>query len=277
MQPRAFPYWHIDAFADQAFGGNPAAVFMLDQWLADDHLAAIAAEMMLPATAFLVKQVDADPPRSFWDVRWFTPGAELMLCGHASLAAGHALMQHHEADAAHSSITLRSSKSGQIEIRRIGNDQGMGNYEVRLPAIATEPRAFPEAEALLGAQPLATYRNDARYNIMLFESEKQIRALAPDLAGLAKLGNHQFACTALGSATDIVSRVFVPGAGVDEDSVTGSAHAALTPYWAERLGRDRLSAHQASARGGDLTCCLEGDHVWLGGPCTTVAEGVFYL
>ena len=124
------------------------------------------------------------------------------------------------------------------------------------------------------------WRNDDRYNLFLFESEAQVRALTPDLRGLARLGDDQFICTAPGDTVDVVSRVFVPGAGVDEDSVTGSAHAVLTPFWAARLGRDRFTAHQASARGGDLICRLANEsgraQAWLGGDCVTVVEGTFY-
>jgi predicted PhzF superfamily epimerase YddE/YHI9 len=146
-----------------------------------------------------------------------------------------------------------------------------------LPAIPTERGRFDEAVALLGAQPQEVWLSQDRYGIYLFESEDAVRALAPDLRGLGALGDHQYVCTAPGSAFDVVSRVFVPGGGVDEDSVTGSAHAALTPFWAARLGRDGFTAHQASKRGGDLACRLENDRAWLGGPCVTVVEGNFYL
>ena len=152
-----------------------------------------------------------------------------------------------------------------------------GGYELALPAIATEPGEWPEAVALLGASPSEVWRSPDRYGIYLFDSEEQVRALDPDLRGLGALGDDQFICTAPGSRTDVVSRVFVPGGGVDEDSVTGSAHAALTPFWAARLGRDSFTAHQASRRGGDLACRLEGAFAWLGGDCVTVVEGRFYL
>ena len=141
----------------------------------------------------------------------------------------------------------------------------------------TEPGEWPEAVALLGGSPKEVWRSPDRYGIYLFASETEVRALSPDFKGLAALGDDQFICTAPGDRTDVVSRVFVPGAGVDEDSVTGSAHAALTPFWAARLGRERFTAHQASARGGDLVCRLEADRAWLGGHCVTVVEGTFYI
>jgi len=114
------------------------------------------------------------------------------------------------------------------------------------------------------------------YNLFLFAGETEVRALQPDFKGLGRLGGDQFICTAPGATSDVVSRVFVPGAGVDEDSVTGSAHAVLTPFWTARLGRPAFTAHQASARGGDLTCRLDGAQAWLGGSCATVVEGTFY-
>jgi predicted PhzF superfamily epimerase YddE/YHI9 len=130
---------------------------------------------------------------------------------------------------------------------------------------------------LLGAAPLETWRNPQGYDLFLYPDEATIRALEPDLRGLAKLGNNLFVCTAPGQRTDIVSRVFVPGGGVDEDPVTGAAHAVLTPFWAGKLGRDHFTAHQASTRGGDLTCRKDGNRAWLGGPCVTMVEGTFYL
>ncbi|HTM96853.1 MAG TPA: PhzF family phenazine biosynthesis protein, partial [Croceibacterium sp.] len=167
----------------------------------------------------------------------------------------------------------RTRQSGILEVRRMAG----GGYELALPAIPTGPGAWPEAILLLGDTPMEVWRSPDRYGVYLFDSETQVRALSPDFKGLAALGDDQFICTAPGDNADIVSRVFVPGAGVDEDSVTGSAHAVLTPFWATRLGRASFTAHQASARGGDLTCRLDGDMAWLGGHCVTVVEGTFYL
>ncbi|MEO1490063.1 MAG: PhzF family phenazine biosynthesis protein, partial [Pseudomonadota bacterium] len=150
-------------------------------------------------------------------------------------------------------------------------------YELSLPAIRSAPSEHPQAIALLGAEPESVHRSELGYNIFLYEDEAAVRALAPDIRGLERLGADQFICTAPGDTADVVSRVFVPGGGVDEDSVTGSAHAALTPYWADRLGRESFTAHQASERGGDLSLRLEGERAWLGGPCVTVVEGSFYL
>lgn len=259
------PYWHVDAFADRPFRGNQAAVMPLDEWLPDAVLQAIGEENMFAETAFLVKDGTGEAD---WELRWFTPACEIRLCGHATLASGHVLLGRDGGDR----ITFRTRRAGVLEVRR--SDAG---YELALPAIATTRAGWPEAVALLGAEPAEVWRNPDRYGIYLFESEEQVRGLSPDLRGLAALGDDQFICTAPGRDADVVSRVFVPGGGVDEDSVTGSAHAALTPFWAARLGRDSFTAHQASARGGDLACRLEGDRAWLGGPCVTVVEGAFYL
>lgn len=263
--PQKIPYWHVDAFASQPFGGNQAAVMVLDEWLPDDVLVQIGGENLFAETAFVVRDATGEAD---WELRWCTPTYEIALCGHATLASGHILLQRDGGER----ITFRTRKSGILEVVKAGD-----GYELALPAIHTAPGEYPEAVALLGATPLEVWRNDSRYNVFLFENEAAIRALDPDIRGLGALGTDQFICTAPGDSTDIVSRVFVPGGGVDEDSVTGSAHAVLTPFWAKKLGRDSFTAHQASQRGGDLTLRLEGDRAWLGGPCVTVVEGNFYL
>jgi len=262
------PYWHVDAFAASPFGGNQAAVMVLDEWLPDDVLVAIGAENLFAETAFVVRDSTGE---SDWELRWCTPTYEIALCGHATLASGHVLLTRDNGDR----VTFRTRKSGVLEVVKVGE-----GYELALPAIATLPdTAANQAEAirLLGAAPLEVVRSALGNNIYLYANEAAVRGLAPDIRGLEKLGSDQFIVTAPGEKTDIVSRVFVPGGGVDEDSVTGSAHAVLTPYWAARLGRDSFTAHQASERGGDLTLRLYGDRAWLGGPCVTVVEGSFYL
>jgi predicted PhzF superfamily epimerase YddE/YHI9 len=260
------PYWHVDAFAARPFAGNQAAVMPLDAWLPDATLQAIGEENNFAETAFVVRD---ETGAADWELRWFTPAMEIRLCGHATLASGHVLLGRDGGER----VTFRTRRAGILEVRR----KAGGGYELALPAIPTEPRDWPEAVALLGAQPREVWRSPDRYGIYLFASEGDVRALDPDLRGLGALGDDQFICTAPGTRTDVVSRVFVPGGGVDEDSVTGSAHAALAPFWAARLGRDSFTAHQASRRGGDLTCRLEGEQAWLGGGCVTVVEGTFYL
>ena len=259
------PYWHVDAFADRPFAGNQAAVMPLDRWLPDDVLQAIGEENNFAETAFTVPDTGGEAD---YELRWFTPTCEIRLCGHATLAAGHVLMARDGKDR----VTFRTRRAGLLEVRR-----SPAGYELALPAIPTQRDDWPEAVRLLGAEPREVWLNEERYGIYLFESEAQVRELAPDLKGLGALGDDQFICTAPGQDTDVVSRVFVPGGGVDEDSVTGSAHAVLGPFWADRLGRSEFTAHQASQRGGDLALRVDGDRVWLGGACVTVVEGQFLL
>lgn len=263
------PYWHVDAFADRPFTGNQAAVMILESWPDDAVLAAIGAENNFAETAFVVRDASG---AADWELRWFTPACEIRLCGHATLAAGHVLLGR---EPGRQDVTFATRRAGHLIVRRAGDA-----YELALPAIPTAEQAWPEAVAALGGPaPGRVFRNPDRYNVFLYASAAEVLALAPDMRALAALGDHQFICTAPAGpsdfGTDVVSRVFVPGAGVDEDSVTGSAHAVLTPLWAGLLGRAEFSAFQASARGGRLDCRLEGDSVWLGGRCVTVVEGRF--
>lgn len=260
----AIPFWHIDAFASAPFTGNQAAVMVFDNGFPDDEtMRRIGDENNFAETAFLVPHAGEDAD---WQLRWFTPEIEIGLCGHATLASGHAMLGASGA----AEVRFLTRKAGVLTVRRSAS-----GYEVALPLIATTPGGFDEAVAGLGAVPLAVNTSPGRYNVFLYDDEATVRALAPDIKALATLGDHQYICTAPGDRTDVVSRVFVPGAGVDEDSVTGSAHAVLTAYWTERLGRDSFTAHQASRRGGDLTCRRDGDVAWLGGDCVTILEGTF--
>ena len=259
------PYWHVDAFSEKPFGGNQAAVMVLDQWLPDDVLVKIAEENLFAETAFVVRDNSGEAD---WEWRWCTPTEEVRLCGHATLASGHVLLTRDGGDR----LTFRTRHSGTLEVMR-----GDNGYRLGLPCIVTERGEWANAAQLLGGEPLEVWRNPLGYDLFLYPDEAAIRALTPDLRGLAALGNNLFVCTAPGERTDVVSRVFVPGGGVDEDPVTGAAHATLTPFWTDRLGRDSFTAHQASERGGDLHCTRKGDRAWLGGPCVTVVEGTFIL
>lgn len=252
-------YWHVDAFAARPFDGNPAAVVLVEDWPDEWLLQAIAAETGLPATAFVA------PDRA---IRWFSPAGEIALCGHGALAAGHVLLEAEGGERA----AFRTRAGPAIEVVR-----DAGAYAVALPAILTRFADPGDAAHVLGARPLEVWCSDARHRILLFANEAAVRSLAPDLAALAAGANDQLICTAPGDRTDVVSRVFVGGPGAGEDAVTGSAHAALAPFWAPRLGRDRFTAHQASARGGDLDCRIEGPRVWLTGRCVTIARGALYL
>lgn len=262
---RALPYWHVDAFADRPFAGNQAAVMPLEDWLDDATLLAIAEENNFAETAFVVRDMSG---AADWELRWFTPAEEVRLCGHATLASGHVLLTREGGDR----VTFRTRKAGLLDVSRA--DAG---YELALPLIRTQPGEWAEAVALIGAPAQEVWLSPDRYGIYLFDSEDRVRALDPDLRGLRALGNDQFICTAPGRDTDVVSRVFVPGGGVDEDSFTGSAYAALTYFWTQRLGRDDFTAFQASRRGGQAICRREGEKAVLSGSCVTVVEGSFYL
>jgi PhzF family phenazine biosynthesis protein len=247
----------VDAFAERPFTGNPAAVVPLDAWPEDELLQAIAEENNLAETAFTVPvQGEAD-----YELRWFTPTVEVALCGHATLAAGHVLMKGDR-------IRFLTRKSGILEVTREA-----GGYALSLPALKGEPKPLPAIAAALGCEAKETLLHPNGYAVVVLDNEADVLALKPDFPALVREGGVLAIVTAPGTSTDVVSRVFAPAAGIDEDPVTGSAHAVLTPYWAERLGRDRFTAFQASSRGGHLSCRLEGDRAVLGGTCVTVIEG----
>jgi PhzF family phenazine biosynthesis protein len=260
------PYWHVDAFAGQLFGGNQAAVMLLEGWPADAVLQAIGAENNFAETAFVVRDASG---MADWELRWFTPTSEVALCGHATLASGHVLLGEHGGER----VTFRTRRAGVLEVRRDGE-----GYALDLPVTRVERRGDPALLAALGCEGevFHSVSGAEATAIVLLPDEAAVRALDPDMRLLGGI-DLMAICTAPGTAHDVVSRVFVPAWGVDEDSVTGSAHAALTPFWAERLDRASFTAHQASGRGGDLTCRLEGERAWIGGGCVTVVEGRFYL
>ncbi|CAN5277979.1 PhzF family phenazine biosynthesis protein [soil metagenome] len=255
------PFVQVDAFAHAPFTGNPAAVMPLDAWLPDATLQAIAAENNLAETAFTVPILN--DPDADYELRWFTPTVEAMLCGHATLASGHVLI-------AGDVVRFRTRHAGVLEVRRAED-----GYTLSLPAWPPEPKPLPELAAGMGGEVLETLWGSNHYAVFVYCDEAAIRALTPDLRALKVAGNILLIATAPGEATDIVSRAFVPGGGIDEDPVTGSAHSVIAPWWAERLGQTRFSAYQASARGGYLGCSVEGDRVVLSGQCRTVIEGLF--
>ncbi|WP_420141926.1 PhzF family phenazine biosynthesis protein [Sphingomonas sp.] len=262
----ALPIFQVDAFADRPFTGNPAAVMPLDAWLPDVTLQAIAAENNLSETAFVVRaDGDAD-----YDLRWFTPTNEVVMCGHATLASGHVLLTPGQA-----ALRFRTRKAGILEVARDG-----AGYRLSLPAWVPEPRPLPEVLAALGIDPDAvveTLWHPRHYAVVVVKDEAAVRACTPDLTALARLGGWLTIVTARGQTADIVSRAFAPSEGIDEDPVTGSAHAVVGPYWAGVLGKTAFTAYQASARGGHLDCRIEGDRVVLRGRCVTVIEGWFRL
>jgi PhzF family phenazine biosynthesis protein len=249
----------VDAFADRPFTGNPAAVVPLDEWLEDEVLQAIAEENNLSETAFTVPATDGEAD---YELRWFTPTVEVVLCGHATLASGHVLIGDRER------VRFSTRKAGRLEVARDGDA-----YSMSLPAYRPEPKPLPRVLAALGTEAAETLWHPGRYALVVLERESEVLALAPNFRALAAEGDILTIVTAPGSSADVMSRVFAPAAGIDEDPVTGSAHSVLTPYWSERLGRVDFTAYQASRRGGHIGCRLEGDRAILGGKCVTVVEG----
>jgi len=256
------PFFQVDAFAEEPLTGNPAAVMPLERWLDDTLMQAIAAENNLSETAFTVP---SERDGVDFDLRWFTPTAEVELCGHATIASGHILMTGN-------SVTF-STKSG---LMTVGRRDDLLELEMRAAKL-TEVHE-PELNAALGLDDgpvwLADGYNDAA--IIEVADEAAVRAAKPDFRALKNI-HRMPVVTARGQEYDVVSRVFVPYLGIDEDPVTGSAHAALVPYWTKRLGRSEFSALQASERSGVLRCRLDGDQAVLGGHCRTVIVGNFQL
>ena len=256
------PFFQVDAFADRPFGGNPAAVMPLDHWLDDSTMLAIAAENNLSETAFTVP---SESGKADYDLRWFTPTVEMDLCGHATLAAAHILI--------HGERVRFSTRSGILPVRRDGD-----LLLLDLPASPVEEGQVPGLLDALGLKDVPTFlgRGGNGSAIALLENEEQVRAVSPDFPVLRDI-DRLVMVTAPGDKQDVVSRVFAGYFGIDEDPVTGAAHTALVPFWAERLGRTRFSAFQASRRGGLIDCRLEGDRVVLGGRAVTVIEGHYQL
>lgn len=262
MPPTRQPFSQIDAFADRPFAGNPAAVCILPSARDAGWMQLVAREMNLAETAFVVPRPDG------YDLRWFTPGVEVELCGHATLASAHALWEEgHLAPG----VTARfHTRSGVLTA-----DQRDGRIWLDFPATpAVEGEAPPDLVQGIGVPLRWCGRTRFDYLVEL-EDEADVRALTPDLGRLAQLGTRGVIVTAAADpgAYHFVSRFFAPAAGIPEDPVTGSAHCALGPYWGAKLGRAALVGFQASARGGEVETRLAGDRVLLGGRAVTVIRG----
>ena len=255
------PFFQVDAFAERPFTGNPAAVMPLAEWLSDERMQAIAAENNLAETAFTVAS-EADTHD--YDLRWFTPTVEVNLCGHATLAAAHILL--------HGDKIRFATKSGILTVTR---DEDL--LKLDMPAAPVEPADLPDLLEALGADGETFLSPAGNGNtIVLLANEAAVMAVRPDFAALRTLP-YLVSVTAPGNDHAVTSRVFAAYHGIDEDPVTGSAHCALVPFWAERLGRTHFTALQASKRTGVLHCEHRGDRVILGGHCVTVIEGHFQI
>ncbi len=259
--------FQVDAFTEKVFGGNPAAVVPLGEWLPAETMQAIAMENNLAETAFFVPRFDRD-----YDLRWFTPAVEVPLCGHATLAAAWVLFNRLGVDG--DSVRFHT-RGGELSVLREGE-----MLLLDFPAQPPWPAEIGNVAAALspdepGIEPQAVLA--ASYAMAVLDCEESVLAARPDFARIAALDIPNLIITAPGNDSDFVSRFFAPGAGINEDPVTGSAHCLLVPYWAGRLGKNELFARQLSSRGGKLWCALEGDRVLMAGQAVPYLEGVIKI
>lgn len=253
------PIYQLDAFSDRVFAGNPAAVCPLAAWLPDATMQAIAAENNLAETAFFVGG------KGEYAIRWFTPALEAELCGHATLASAAVVMTHLEPELTR--VRFTTQRAGDLAVTRAGD-----TYLLDFPVWPSKPAVAPEGlERALGARPLEVLVGTRDYLCVLGDAVA-VQKLRPDFA-LLKAIDRPVIVTAEGTDCDFVSRFFAPGHGIDEDPVTGSAHCALIPFWAKRLGRTAMTARQLSARGGQLAVAIQGDRVAIGGQVAPYLEG----
>lgn len=257
------PIYQVDAFAEELFTGNPAAVVPLSQWLPDEVMQKIALENNLSETAFFIPEGDN------FALRWFTPAVEVILCGHATLATSHVIFNHLNYKGKE---ILFSSKSGQLRVMKDG-DLLVLDFPADNFTASPTPVGLEEA---LGEIPTEVYKGKTDY-LLVFSSQEVIAALRPDLRKIAELPVRGLICTAKGKDVDFVSRFFAPAAGVDEDPVTGSAHTTLTPYWSHRLGKKTMQAIQLSGRKGILRCEMAGDRVHIAGRAITYMIGNIFV
>jgi PhzF family phenazine biosynthesis protein len=265
MSALKIPMYQVDAFAGQIFSGNPAAICPLETWLPDAQMQAIAAENNLAETAFFVRN------GSGYKLRWFTPGVEVDLCGHATLATASVILN--DLTPGERSVSFET-KSGTLTVTRDGD-----LYVMDFPARPPQPCADACAGLIpaLGGKPEAVLA--ARDYFVVYSSEEELRALQPDMQGLMTVDRFAVIATAPGASSgfDFVSRFFAPAKGVPEDPVTGSSHCSLIPYWSKRLGKKKLHAYQASPRGGELWCEDRGERVSMSGKAVRFFEGTIFL
>lgn len=251
--------YQLDAFTDQLFSGNPAAVVPLTDWLPDEQMQQIATENNLAETAFYVKTEG----EANFHIRWFTPTVEVDLCGHATLATGYVVF--YLAEKVESDQVFFDSRSGMLKVCR--SDDGWLTLDFPIDSVQKANVQPPALLTSLNEKPLAVYKGKTDY-LLIYETQAQIEALEPDFREMSTVPARGVIVTAPGDAdsnVDFVSRFFGPQSGIDEDPVTGSAHTTLTPYWAEQLGKTELTARQLSQRGGYLRCKLNGERVDISG------------
>lgn len=255
--------YQADAFTDKQFSGNPAVVCPLDKWLKPATMQSIASESSLAATAFYVKKGKG------YDIRWFSPIAELHLCGHATLASAHVLFNHEDYK---SKEIVFNSSSGQLKVTREGKF-----ITLNFPADKLERVKTPgELMIALNIRPVECFKGKMDY-MLVYKSESDILKLKPNFSAMSLLKARGVICTAKGTKADFVSRFFAPLHGINEDPVTGSAHTTMVPYWSDILGKKKLNAIQLSERRGNLKCTYLGDRVELSGQARTYMTGTIEI
>lgn len=256
--------YQIDAFTNQVFGGNYAAIIPLTRWLPDEQLLKIAQENNYPETAYIIETAEG------FDLRWFTPAFEIDLCGHATLGAAHVIFNHlnYKKD----TIVFSTQKSGKLTVSKGENGWMTMDFPARKPTPIETPQALIDS---LGSTPNAVFMS--RDMMAVFDTEAQIKALKPDFKRMMDVEGVGVIATAKGDNSDFVSRFFAPKANIDEDPVTGSAHCNLIPYWAEQLGKKQLHAFQISDRRGELKCELKGNRVLMSGQAVTYLIGEIFV
>jgi len=259
------PIYQVDAFTKTPMSGNPAAVCPLTEWLADDVMLKIAAENNLSETAFFVKKDE------HYEIRWFTPTVEINLCGHATLATSFVIFNCLNLE--DERIKFYSHRSGDLSVEKRDGVLVLDfpKYDLNEIEIAND---LVEA---FGKTPKQVWETQGKMAMLLFESEDDIKNLEPDMSALSKLRFDEVIVTAKGDEADFVSRLFAPRIGISEDPVTGATHCSLIPYWAERLGKNKLYARQLSKRGGELFCELNGERVKIGGNAVLYMKGEIYI
>ncbi|MBC8543391.1 PhzF family phenazine biosynthesis protein [Bianquea renquensis] len=252
----------VDAFTDEVFGGNPAAVCVMENWLSDDLLLKIACENNLSETAFAVWEQDQ------YHLRWFTPGGEIDLCGHATLATAYVIMRFRHAD---TQIVRFKTKSGQLTVEKKGN-----LFEMDFPAYKLRPVPVTDEMAkAIGARPEKAFMG--RDLLCVMDSEETVRQLRPDMHKLLGLDGLLLQVTARGTDYDCVSRSFAPKLNVTEDPVCGSGHCHIMPYWAQEMNKTELVAYQASRRGGVLYGKMDGERIRISGNAALYSEATIYV
>lgn len=256
-------YYQVDSFTNKLFGGNPAGVCPLENWIDEDMMQNIAMENNLSETVFFVKNED------IFEIRWFTPTVEIDLAGHPTLATAYVIFNI--LDYKKPIITFRSHLSGDLMVRNEGKNIVM-NFPSRKPEAIESPESLIKA---LHIKPVEVLQS--RDMMAVLKSEEELIAISPDFNLLSEVSDYGVIITARGNQTDFVSRFFAPKMGINEDPVTGSAHSTLIPYWAEKLDKVNMHARQLSKRGGELFCCYLGDRVEISGEAVLFMEGEIYV